>query len=335
MKSLSRLLGGSPKAPAAVHLAAFGKHPGWNDHLDDQGLDTDELITAKRLLYLQGISQNIDAGAWDKLEPQDPAAAVPAITRLDLFCHEFLWHLPAADGPVLLAGRLWSSSDGKGRSKYPMVLCSQITGLPESFASQVVLPFLVHVHEQCAAATSAETVRQTISGQRDALRARMKDALPPAPLSGAQVAAVARHPDMGDSGFHRIMYQILRGMSAFRPGGGSKNSSPRPEQIRVPRCGLTPADALLFWLRMAFTLLDPAASLLLIAPDQPKAPWVDLIVGEPAPANIFCIKAGPKNLPLTSDIPYTLDAGFVRAIDSHVEACAASNEAVAPAWPAF
>jgi hypothetical protein len=334
MKNLSRLLGGAQKLEPAVHLAAFGKHPGWNDHIDDQGLDTDQLINAKRLLYVQGISQNIDAGAWDKLDPQDPAAAVAAITRLDLFCHEFLWHVPHSDGLVLLAGRLWSSSDGKGRSKYPMVLCSQATGLSDGFAARVVLPFLAQVHEQCVAATTAESVRQTIQVRREALQARMKDPVPGGPLTGAQVAEVAHHADMGESGFHRIVYQFVRGMAAYRAGApsGGKGTTMRPEQVRVPRCGMSPAEALLFWLRFALTLLDPASSLLLIAPDQQRAPWVDLIAGEPSPANIFCIKAGPKNLPLTSDIPYTLDAGLVKLIDSHVAACAAAADAPAPAW---
>jgi hypothetical protein len=337
MKSLSRLLGGSPKVEPAVYLAAFGKHPGWNDHIDDQGLETHELINAKRLLYVQGISQNIDAGAWDKLDPQDPGAAVAAISRLDLFCHEFLWHMPGTDGPVLLAGRLWSSSDGKGRSKYPMVVCSQVNGMPDRFAALVVLPFLAQVHEQCAAATSAETVRQTIRNQRAALQTRMKEPLAGGPLSGAQVAAVARHPDLGagdagGGGFHRIVYQFVRGMAAYRPGGAGKGTVMRPEQIRVPRCGMTSAEALWFWLRFASTLLNQGASMLLLSPDQSQAPWVDLIVGEPAPANIFCIKAGPKNLPLTSDIPYTLEPGLVKAIDAHVEACAAAGDEEAPAW---
>src|SRR3954469_19188632 len=141
IKSLSRLLGASPKSAPALHLAAFGKHPGWNDHLDDLGLDTDALITAKRLLYVQGISQNIDSGAWDKLDESSDADTPGTIGRLDLFRHDFLWHMPS----IMLAGRLWSSSDGKGRDKYPMVLCAQVNDLPDRFASPIVLPFLAQV----------------------------------------------------------------------------------------------------------------------------------------------------------------------------------------------
>jgi hypothetical protein len=350
LKNLTRFLGGSAAPEPAIHLSAFGKHPGWNDHLDDQGLDTDALINAKRLLYIQGISQNIDNGAWDKLDPQDPAAPVSAITRLDQFRHDFLWHMPGPAGTALLAGRLWSSVDGKGRDKYPMVLCAQITDLPDRFATQVVLPFLAQVHEQCAAATTAGTIRQTISSQREALRARMKEPLTIEPLTARRLAEVARHPDMcasdpgsashggGGGGFHRIVYTFVKAMAVYRPvsAGNNRSMTIRPEQMRVPTCGMGPGDALLFWLRFALTLLDPGTSLLLLVPDQPRAPWVDLIAGEPSPTNIFCIKAGPKNFPFTSDIPYTLDPSLVRAIDAHVAHCASVPDGEPlPAWPAF
>src|SRR5438477_458719 len=104
----------SGKTAPTVYLATFGKHPGWNDHIDDLGLDTDDLVNAKRLLYMQGINQNIDAASWENLEPGK---------RIDSFRHDFLWHMPAGvggDAECLIAGRMWSSVDGKGRDKYPM-----------------------------------------------------------------------------------------------------------------------------------------------------------------------------------------------------------------------
>jgi len=311
-------------------------------------MDTDALVGVKRLLYVQGISQNIDLGAWDKLEPQTPDTPVAAITSLEHFRHNYLWHLSPTNGTVLMAGRMWSSVDGKGRAKYPMVLCSQMNEMPDLFASRVVLPFLAKVHEQCVAATSAETVRQTISSQRDVLRARMKEPLTLTPLTAKELVAVAQHPQMCASdpgsvaqggaggGFHRVVYQFVRGMAIYRPVSGSMNKSVsiRPEQVRLPMCGMAPNDALLFWLRFALTLLDKGTSILVLAPDQPEAPWVDLIAGEPSPNNLFCIKAGPKNLPFTSDIPYTLDPSLVRAIDTHIAHCNSVPDNVAlPPWP--
>jgi len=37
-----------------IFLAAFGKHPGWNDHMDDVGLETESLVAAKTRLYVDG-----------------------------------------------------------------------------------------------------------------------------------------------------------------------------------------------------------------------------------------------------------------------------------------
>jgi len=40
---------------AYVALAAFGKHPGWDDHVEDLGLETESLNLAKTVLYIDGI----------------------------------------------------------------------------------------------------------------------------------------------------------------------------------------------------------------------------------------------------------------------------------------
>src|SRR5579885_3092405 len=99
----------SRKDPPRVYLAVFGKHPGWNDHIEDIGLDSVALINAKRYLYLHGLSGQIDANAWEKLDES---------ARREGFDHWLLWHRPGE----CLVGRLWSSSDGKGRTRYPMIL---------------------------------------------------------------------------------------------------------------------------------------------------------------------------------------------------------------------
>ena len=105
------------EASKRVFIAAFGKHPGWDDHIDDIGLETDVLVTVKRILYIQGIGSNIDSGSWDKLEEDQ---------RLEKFGHVFVWCM----NRDLVVGRLWSSQDGKGRSSYPMVVCVQCSKLP-------------------------------------------------------------------------------------------------------------------------------------------------------------------------------------------------------------
>jgi hypothetical protein len=347
LKNLARFLGTSNSGPQ-LFLAAFGKHPGWNDHIDDLGLDTDELVTAKRLLYVQGINQNIDAAAWEKLEPDQ---------RIDKFRHNFLWHMPGANN-ALIAGRLWSSVDGKGRDKYPMVVCVETRDLPDNFAASVALPFLHKTQERCVAAPDADAVRRTIDSDRDNLRALLQSPIPSNSLRPADIARVANAPEMNPNregvagnGFHRIVYAIVRQMSSYRPANlvsASRSMLRRPEQIRVPTCGMQTHDALLFWLRFCLTLLDPANPILLLAPDPdltdlPGAPdatggkaWIDIIVGDPAPQNLFCIKAKNKTIPLTSDIPYTLDPAFAQSIDRHLQSCTTAPPTGAlPQWPAL
>ena len=138
-------------------------------------------------------------------------------------------------------------------------------------------------------------------------------------------------------GFHRIVYQFASALAAYRTPAAKSAGPRRSEQLRLPACGMSPSEALLFWLRFALTFVDPSAPLLLIAPDHGQAaPWVDLIAGEPSPANIFCIKAGLGALPLTSDIPYTLDPGLVRTIDTHLAFCqSAADSTPLPPWPMF
>ena len=76
-----------------VALAAFGKHPGWDDHVEDLGLETESLNIAKTVLYINGIGGQIDSGEWDKL---DAAQQLPA------FNHLFLW----LRGSQFLIGRM-------------------------------------------------------------------------------------------------------------------------------------------------------------------------------------------------------------------------------------
>src|SRR5260370_18157923 len=81
-----------------IFLGAFGKHPGWDDHVEGLGLETESLIYAKTLLYVQGIGGQIDARALEKLHPRQQNPASP---------HLFLFARPA---PVLLGAMSPSST---------------------------------------------------------------------------------------------------------------------------------------------------------------------------------------------------------------------------------
>src|SRR5437762_8812249 len=122
-------------------LAAFGKHPGWDDHVEDLGLETESLNFAKLVLYVNGIGGQIDSGAWEKLDQ---------VQQLPGFDHLFVWQ---RSGQVLL-GRMWSSSDGKGRKRYPMVVCLHFMGIPLQWALKHALPVLAELEQECVKTTS-------------------------------------------------------------------------------------------------------------------------------------------------------------------------------------
>ena len=140
---------GQDAASERVFTAAFGKHPGWDDHIDDIGLDTDVLVAVKRILYIQGIGSNIDSGSWDKLEQNQ---------QVEKFGHAFVWCM---NGYVVV-GRLWSSRDGKGRSSYPMVVCVQCSQLPLPWVLKNILPRLEEIEQACTGTTSADDVRRIV-----------------------------------------------------------------------------------------------------------------------------------------------------------------------------
>ncbi len=119
-----------------IHVAAFGKHVAWNDFIDDPGLDTERLIAIKRVLYLEGIGAAIETGAWDKLD---------ATQRTEGFSHTIIWR---SRGDIV-ACRLWSSSDGKGRTKYPMVVVAQCKGAPLAWVLIEALPRLERLERRC------------------------------------------------------------------------------------------------------------------------------------------------------------------------------------------
>jgi hypothetical protein len=308
---MNKLGGRSTRAPF-MHLGAFGKHPGWNDHIDDLGLETPQLINAKRIFYIQGMSGNIDSGAWDRLADDD---------QIKQFRHVFAWRV----GDDLVIGRLWSSSDGKGRKRYPMIVCAHCGGMPMGWAIAHVLPRLEKIEADCLAATSASTVRSIMDQAREDLRGliAVKDgqARDGDPSSPNPLATLAHRPEMGVElkGLLAILYQVERELAPFRPNHKNERGVQiAPRHLRVPACAPAADEAMLLWLRFMLTQLDANTPLCVIYPLEEQ--FVDLIVGEPTPTQLFCVRASARKIPLTTEIPYTLDAEFISRSKGLIEA---------------
>jgi hypothetical protein len=308
------------RAVPEVFVGAYGKHPGWNDHIDDLGLETELLVTVKRVLYLEGIGAAVDSGAWDKLGEDQ---------RIEGFDHVMLGR---GAGDVVLC-RLWSSSDGKGRTKYPMVLTAHCRGTGMKWTIDEALPRLEETGRRCAATNSADAVRAVVDGVRGELRARAgalagPEVDPPAPQAlvtlAEQTELAGSTPSPGGrQGLYRILYQIQREMADYGPislegGSGSRSriGDLQPRHIRVPSCGDQPGAVIAQWLGFLGWVLDPGVPMTAIV--AVGRPWTDLIVGDFDGSQFFCLRAAGKAMPLASEIPYTLDPGFVATCEQQI-----------------
>jgi hypothetical protein len=296
-----------------VFLAAFGKHPGWDDHIEDLGLETPSLVAARKLLYVEGLGGQIDSGAWEKLEPSQ---------QIPVFKHTFVW----LRGPHFLVGRMWSSSDGKGRTRYPMIVCAQAAGVSLDWFLDLVLPGLERVEQACLLTAVASEVRTTLSRActelRDAVFHSSTNINPPM-VTPEALARFLAHPDLGpqQEGWLRVLYQMDGQMAAFRTGRFDPRGdvqATRAQGIRVPACGESPAQTLVLWARFFLAQFDPGAPLLLLLPMEER--WLDCIVGEPASHDFFCLRASPKAVPLASEVPYNLDELFRERARQRLEA---------------
>ena len=72
---------------------------------------------------------------------------------------------------TVVVGRLWSSTDGKGRARYPMVVCAECVNLPLRWAVQEILPRLETLQGRCEAVTTATDVLAVIEQAREEYRA--------------------------------------------------------------------------------------------------------------------------------------------------------------------
>lgn len=294
-----------------VHVGAFGKHPGWDDHIDDQGLDTALLTELKSLLYVRGMSGNIDSGAWEALAPT---------ARLEGFDHVFVWRTESG----VVVGRFWSSSDGKGRKKYPMVVCAQSDEIDLAWACRRALPRLEVLEEECREATTASDVIGAVDRAREDLRSGnggQEGASGSGDLSATKRLADLEALGPSRQGMHRLLYAMERDMTAFRPvGGGSssvRTSEARAQHERVPRGLDKPGEALLAWSEFFAEHLAQNVPVMLILPVRER--FIDVLVGDPDVKQFSCIRSGEEAIPLTTDVPYTLDAETIAALNRVID----------------
>lgn len=247
---------GDEKQPREL-FGAFGKHPGWDDHIEDLPLPTASMATAKQLLYVQGIGSQISSGAWTRLGEE---------ARLSGFDHAFVW----VRGRQFLAGRMWASCDGKRRTHFPMIALVQGINVPLDPALEWILAQLENVAAGIRAANSADEVREVVREAWSAVR---------------EVPEERAATDVSRCVLHAPRAASLQLASDFR-------ENPR---TRLPADPRDLPTSLRFWSRVCTALAPVDAPLLFLAPCG--EPWVDVLAGEPRPEQFFCLRAGLQALP--------------------------------------
>jgi hypothetical protein len=290
----------------ALYLGAFGKHPGWNDHIEenteapDLGLRTESLVLAKTIFYVRGIGRNIDGGVWEKLEPAQ---------QLPGFNHVFLWQA----NDQFLIGRLWSSSDGKGRKAYPMVLAAHVLGVTLNWILGTALPGLERLREECCAVTTAPEVMVRLNRTREELRRLLEADARSVPRLQDLLARFVAHPSFGAGadGLLRVLYQLKSQIEPYLRGrynarGGAEE--PRPQDLRVPAAGSEAYSIFTPWSRLLWLQVDPAVPVLFTWPVGED--WLDITIGEPQPEQLSPLRITQAKLPSVSEIPFNIDSSF-------------------------
>jgi hypothetical protein len=257
-----------------MHVAGFGKHPAWDDHIDDIGLETETLVIAKQLLYSQGIASQLASGVWDQIEKSSQS--------ID-FDHRFVW---LRKGQALV-GTILASRDGKGRARFPMVVCLQVEmGFQQ--AIHLYLPFAENLGRACQAATSRQQFRESLNHAYG-----VRNALPAFPSANT----VSGHPEFqGDYSVVRALVHLSEALrssklGSFSAGGRSSVS------FRLPGISLRTPENLEFW--TGYLELCARLQVPYLAIGSTGSMPVDLIVGEPAPTDFFCLRAKETALPIT------------------------------------
>lgn len=301
----------------AVLVGAFGKHPGWNDHLEenteapDLGVRTPSLVWTKSLLYEQGVGRNIDAGSWEKLE---------AAQRLEEFRHQFFWH--GATGKLL--GMMWSSRDGKGRARYPMVLASHTVGTHRVWTIDTVLGRLRQLREECLATESASDVAAALERARRDLSVAVNEAGRSQRTLAPLLTEFVKHPQFGieHEGLLRVCYQLQGQVGPFARGRFSAREAAkaRSQSIRVPAAGREAVTIFTAWTQLVRLFVAREVPVLMIWPEGES--WLDIIIGQPTPEDFACLRTTELAHPCASDIPFNLDPAFRAQMRQGLEAMA-------------
>jgi hypothetical protein len=256
-------------------LAGFGKHPAWDDHIDDIGLTTETLVAVRRILYSEGIARQVSSGAWSRLEESGQAQK---------FDHRFVWSRQAQS----VVGGIWASGDGKGRTHFPMIICLQI-GANGWRAIRSFLDPLEELGGLCKKAGDRQQFRDAFVETQLSLSAYPRFGLD----SEIRTNSLSKQQELAITNGMIALSQKLGRYGKL--GGRNADVS---MHFRLPAISSSIGDSLEFWASYLETRFSPRFPYLTIAAGA-LGP-IDVITGEPDTNDFFCLRAAESGLAMTS-----------------------------------
>ena len=258
-----------------IHIAGFGKHPAWDDHIDDIGLATETLVLTKKLLYSEGIATQLASGAWDRIEKSGQAIE---------FDHRFVW---GRDEQAII-GAIWASADRKGRTRFPMVICVQ-AGFDGLRAIGILLAPVERLGMLCREAKTQEKIRDSF----DQTYRELNGALFPAAAGNLFSETI----DPGENSILPALITLSAGLRSQWPRISGQAGGTGGSHFRLTTISSQVKENLGFWSGYIARQSNLSLPYIIIAANGRR--WVDLIVGEPIPGDFFCLRANEYALPAT------------------------------------
>jgi hypothetical protein len=261
---------------ARIQVAGFGKHPAWDDHIDDIGLNTETLVLAKQILYSGGIAAQLGSGAWDQIEKASNAIE---------FDHRFIW----GRKQQAIFGAIWASADRKGRTRFPLVVCGH-SGFEGPRALDLLFDPIERLGALCRAARTQDEVREAFGKTQGELNYGI-----PTPIEGICPSEIT---DSEEKTILSALVTLSAGLKYKRTRTQLEGAKSSGTHYRLAPVFSQAKDNLRFWSAYLAAQSSVSNSSYLVIAANGKS-WVDLIVGEPLANNFFCLKANEIALPAT------------------------------------
>jgi hypothetical protein len=295
---------GKPRTAGTVAmklvLIGFGKHRAWSEHQNKIGESSDKLIRLREKFYWDAILNAQTNKDWEGLPPE-------ARCEID---HWLIWSLP---GSVVL-GRILASTDQSGRI-IPFTVAAEIQGPPLAVAVRLVaarLEQFTYRSHQMTERSSVEAAFASEQGVLESFIAGKAVVAGSASPTAQERASFAAQPglDAGGVALARVVYKIESSWKDFARSRGDK--PPRSKTgvvLRLPSISGQPICSVLMWEEFVTAHVHRDVPRLYLVPAAHD--WLDVAVGEIEGSHFFGLQAGPKRIPLETQVAHEVSPELV------------------------